>query len=193
MEENIQKAVDVFKQGGIVIFPTDTVWGIGCALNNEASVKKLFTLRKRPENKAVIALVDSIAMAQEYLLLIDADVKKNILEKYWPQSVTVILPCKTEKVPEIVRGGGNTLAVRIPSHALLLPIVKELGVPILAPSANFAGEKTPTTLNEIDKELLNMVDYVLPGESLGNKPSTIIDCSQKPWKLIRQGDVQVDL
>ncbi len=193
MDSNIQKAVEVFKQGGVVIFPTDTVWGIGCVLNNKESVKKLYEIRKRPREKALIVLVNSIEMAQEYLQPINGGVKKNILEKYWPQSLTVILPCRKEKVPEIVRSGGKTLAVRITNHPILSEIITKLNMPILAPSANFAGEKTPAKFSDIDKNLLGLVDYVLKGESLGRKPSTIIDCSQKPWKIIRQGEVVVEL
>lgn len=190
---NIDEAINIFRQGGIVIFPTDTVWGIGCRLDNEKSSKKLFEIRNRAAEKAVIALVDSINMAQDYLLPVDVNVKNDILEKYWPQSLTVILPCREEKVPSIVRGGGNTLAVRIPSHPIILPLISKLGVPILAPSANFSGEKTPLRLEDIDKRLISLADFIVNGESLGKKPSTIIDCSVNPWKIIRQGDVTIDL
>lgn len=193
MNEDIKKAIGVFRNGGIVIFPTDTVWGIGCVINNEESVKKLYEIRKRPLEKAVIALVNSIEMAQDYLLPIEEKVRKNILEKYWPQSLTVILRCNKEKVPSIVRGGGETLAVRMSSHPILSQIITELNTPILAPSANFAGEKTPIKFSDLDKNLKSMVDYIIKGVSMGNKPSTVIDCSEEPWKILRQGDVTINL
>ena len=113
------------------------------------------------------------------------------LKKYWPGALTVVLPCKTEKVPELVRGGAATLGVRMPNHPTALEIIKQVGVPILGPSANFHGGKTPYSFADLDKELVNLVDYVVSGERTVKQASTVIDVSVKPWKVLRQGAVEL--
>lgn len=190
MKEDHQKAIQILKDGGIVIFPTDTAFGIGCRIDHEKAVKRLFEIRKRPETQAVSALVSSVSMAQEYLEPIPKEVEQ-LIKKYWPGALTIVLTCKKEKVLPLVRGGGSTLGVRMPKHAELLKIIQEVRVPILGPSANFHGKPTPYRIEDVDKELIKLVDFVLPGECLGNQVSTVIDCSQKPWNILRQGAVSL--
>lgn len=190
---NIQKAIEIFKQGGVVIFPTDTAFGIGCRMDDEKAVKRVFDIRKRPLNQAVPVLVSSIDQAQKYLKPIPEDVCKDLMEKYWPGGLTIILPCLENKIPSLVRANKNTLGIRIPDNSLILQIIKELNVPIIAPSANFSGEKTPYDLLEINKDLINLVDFALPGMCKIKEQSTVIDCSVKPWKIIRRGAVKLSI
>lgn len=189
MDKQIQEAIHIVREGGIVIFPTDTAFGIGCKINDEKSVERLFAIRKRPQTQPTPVLVDTVGMAQNYLLPIQKEVIDKLIEPYWPGALTIILPCKTEKVPSLVRGGGNTLGVRIPNHATARKLIREVAVPILAPSANFHGGQTPYTTGDLDPSLLKMVDYVLLGECTMKKPSTVIDCSSKPWRILRTGAV----
>src|SRR5579872_3564444 len=121
----LQKAIEILKNGGIGIFPTDTVYGIGCRLDNEDSLKKLFKIRNRPQEKAVLAVVDSVEMAEKYVKISD-DVRSKLINKFWPGGLTIVLPCNLEKVPEIARGGGVTLGVRQTSLSVLLKILKEI-------------------------------------------------------------------
>ncbi len=187
---NIQQTEKILKEGGIVIFPTDTVYGIGCRLDNENALKKLFTIRNRPEEKAVLAVVDSVQMAEEYVT-ISEEIKEKLTTRFWPGGLTIVLPCDTEKVPSIARANGSTLAIRQTNHPILLELMKAVGVPLVAPSANFAGEPTPKTFEEVDKELLALVDGAIDAPCGGSKPSTLIDCSQKPWKILREGAVVI--
>ena len=193
MNDSVKKAVEVLQNGGIIIFPTDTVYGIGCRLDDEGAIKRVYKIRNRPEEKAVLAVVDSVEMAEKYLLPIPRDVRSQLLEKYWPGGLTVILPCKTDMVPFSARAGGVTLAVRQTNHPVLVEIIKQLRVPLIAPSANFSGEKTPTSYEELDPKFSVLADYVVQGECGGSKASTIIDCSVTPWKIIREGAVIVKL
>lgn len=190
-DEHIKKAVGVVKQGGIIIFPTDTAFGIGCRLDRPDTVQKLFLLRNRPETKATPVLVDTVLMAQSYLEPIPQDVIDRLVEPYWPGALTVVLPCLTDKVPSLARGGGLTMGVRIPNHATTREIIREIGVPLLGPSANFAGEKTPYQLADVNPKLIALVDYVVPGECSVKQASTVIDASQSPWKILRKGAVTV--
>lgn len=191
MDQDIQKAIKVLKDGGIVIFPTDTAFGIGCRIDDEKAVARLFKIRKRPLTQATPVLVDTVKMAQDYLLPIPQEVVDTLIEPYWPGALTIVFPCKTDKVSSLVRGGGKKLGVRIPNHPTARAIIRGMGKPILGPSANFHGEKTPYTFEDLDKMLVGLVDYVVWGVCTIKQPSTVIDCSQKPWKILRQGAVSV--
>lgn len=194
MQADIDKAVKILKEGGVVIFPTDTAFGIGCRIDDEKAVDRLFEIRKRPETQPTSILVSSIKMAQDYLKPISSDVRRKLMEKYWPGGLTIVLSCKIEKVPSLVRGTGSTLGVRMPNHKTALELIKGTGVPILGPSANFHGEKTPYSLADLDKKLVKLVDYVLSGETSSlHQPSTVIDCSVKPWKILREGAVKLKI
>ncbi len=190
MEEHIVQAVKILNQGGIVIFPTDTAFGIGCRINSTEAIKRLFALRRRPETQATPVLVSDVVMAQEYLLPIPNDVEE-LLKKYWPGALTIVLPARTERVPELVRGGTQTLGVRMPNHEVALEIIRHVGVPMLGPSANFHGGKTPYALTDLDRELIKLVDYVVPGNCSVKQASTVVDCSIEPWKVLREGAVKI--
>ena len=190
MNDQVQQAIKILKEGGIVIFPTDTVFGIGCRLDNEESLKRLFRIRNRPEEKAVLVVVDSVEMAKEYVA-ISKEVTSELINRYWPGGLTIVLPCNIEKIPSIARGGGSTLGVRQTNNPVLLELIYGAGVPLVAPSANFAGESTPKIFDDINKNLLALVDYAIDLPSGGNVASTVIDCSITPWKILRQGVVHI--
>lgn len=191
MDKKVKKATEVLKQGGIVIFPTDTAFGVGCRMDDERAVRRLFDIRKRPETQATPVLVDSIEMAQEYLEPIPDNVRELLMERYWPGALTIILRCIIEKIPKLVRGGGSTLGVRMLNHSTILRIIEEVGVPILGPSANFHGEKTPFRLEDLDKELVKLVDFVLLGQCKEKAASTVINCSGESWRVVREGAVKI--
>jgi L-threonylcarbamoyladenylate synthase len=191
MSKDHQEAVKILKSGGIVIFPTDTAFGIGCRIDNEKTVERLFRIRKRPETKATPVLVSGIEMAKDFLQEIPDVVVEELIKPYWPGALTIVLKCRTEKVPNLVRGGGDTLGVRVPNNDILLNIIREVGVPILGTSANFAGEQTPYIFEDLNPELVTMVDFVVKGECKTKQASTVIDCSIVPWKILRQGAVDI--
>lgn len=193
MELQIEKAVKVLKEGGIVIFPTDTAFAIGCRIDDEAAIKRLFTIRKRPENQATPVLFDSVETIENYLLAIPQEVKERLMDKYWPGALTIVLPCKTDKVPDLVRGNSSNLGVRIPDNDITCSIIKKVGVGILGPSANFHGESSVYDFKDLNSELVNFVDYIVEGECKLKVVSTVIDCSVSPWKIIREGAVKLNL
>ncbi len=189
-KEELQPAIEVLQNGGIIVFPTDTAFGVGCRMDNEKAVEKLFQVRRRPETQAVSVLVSSPEMAEKYLQPLPNEVK-NLMQKYWPGALTITFSCKKEMVPSLVRGGGETLGVRMPNHEVPLALINSLNIPILGPSANFHGQPTPYKFEELDPEFVKLVDYVFPGECPVGQASTVIDCSVKPWKIIRQGAVKI--
>jgi L-threonylcarbamoyladenylate synthase len=187
----VAKAVHILKNGGIVIFPTDTAFGVGCRIDDEKAVKRLFTLRKRPETKAVPLLVSSLHMAQEYVKEIPQEVIEKLITPYWPGALTIVLKSRIDKVPGLVRGGGETIGLRVPDHLTTLALIDGVGVPILGTSANFAGEQTPYNFESLDTGLKKLVDFVVPGECHQREASTVIDCTKIPWQILRQGRVTI--
>ncbi len=191
MNKNFDRALNIIKKGGIVIFPTDTAFGVGCRIDDKRAVGRLFALRKRSHDKAVPVLVSSIKMAEEYAENIAPEVRV-LMRKYWPGGLTIVLLCKKGKVPDLVRGGGYTVGLRIPNHVTVRQLIEKVGVPILAPSANFSGGQTPYRFSEIDLNLAKLVDFVLPGRCSVKKASTVIDCSKKTFKVLREGAVKIN-
>lgn len=190
MHSEVTEAVRVLRDGGIVIFPTDTAFAIGCRIDNEESIERLFKMRKRPVDKATSVLIDSIDMGKKYLQPFDEGVMK-LMVRYWPGALTIVLTCNKDKVPSLVRGSGSTLGVRIPNHETARSIISAVGVPLLGPSANFANNPTPYDFRDIDNELMKLVDFVVKGETKFQKVSTVIDCSRKPWKILREGAIEL--
>jgi L-threonylcarbamoyladenylate synthase len=190
---DVEKAIRIIKDGGIVIFPTDTAFGIGCRVDSENAVKKLFKIRKRPVNQATPVLFDSVEKVREFVLPFDSKVG-DLMNDYWPGALTIVLKCKTAKVPSLVRGNTETLGVRIPDHEIPKQIIKGAGIPILGPSANFHGEETPYEFEDLDNDLIKLVDFVIEGKTKENRlASTVIDCTKDTWNIIRQGAVKIDL
>lgn len=190
MEIDDPLLVEKIKHGEVGIFPTDTAFGIGCRMDKPDSVSRIFDLRNRPREKAMLILVASIEMAREYVD-IPNDTKEKLLEKFWPGGLTVILKCNTNKVPEVVRAAGDTLAVRLPDHKQLVELIKKVGFPLIAPSANYAGDTTPVRLSEVDSTLLSKVDFVINGVCTMEGVSTIVDVTDGQYKILRQGVVKL--
>lgn len=183
--DNIQLLLD---NGGIIIFPTDTAFGIGCRIDRSEAVDKLFQIRKRPQAQAMPVLVSSIDMALDYLDS-PSGIVRRLMDAYWPGALTIVAPCKTNLIYSPIRGNGKNLGVRMPDHEIALSIIRGVGVPILGPSANFHGAPTPFRYEDLDPELMKLVDLVIPGICKTSNVSTVVDCSIDPYKVIRQGAV----
>lgn len=190
MKSPVERIIKHFKEGDIVIFPTDTVYGIGCIISNENSIKKLYKIKNRLLNTPSLILCESLTQAEKYGVFDEET--KNFVSKYWPGAVTVVVKAKT-LVPPVLRSKNNSVAIRVPNFPTLLSIIGEVGKPIIAPSANFHGEESPTSFDQIDTKLLALVDYALKLEDLDKNqnifklPSTLVDMTKKPYKIIREG------
>lgn len=184
--EDRRKAIRTLKKGGIVIFPTETAYGIGCRMDNKEAVKRLIKIRRREKEKPFLVLVSSLEMAKKYLQDLSPKVEV-LMKKFWPGPLTIVYFCQKNLVPSLVRAEGETLGVRLPDHQVTLGLVKGVGVPILAPSANFAGESPPFKFSDLNPELVKLVDFVLRAPcGKYKKTSTVIDCAKKPWQILRE-------
>ena len=189
-KEDIKKAVKILHDGGIIIFPTDTAFGIGCRIDSKGSVDRLFALRKRSIDHATPVLVSSIDMALRYFAE-HKELVLSLMKKYWPGALTIVSTCHTDQIYSPIRGGKENIGLRMPDHPVPLFIIRELGVPILGPSANFHGEKTPFLFEALDQRLMDLVDFVVPGDCAVRRASTVVDCSTIPISIVRQGAVQL--
>ncbi len=188
VSSEIQQAIETLRGGGVGIFPTDTAFGIGCRMDSEESVARLFDIRKRPTSQATPVLVSGETMAKSYFSH-PSSYTLEYMSQYWPGALTIIDTCDVTKVPLLVRGGGDTVGFRMPNHDAILTIIEQIGVPILGPSANFHGLPTPYSFGAVDPNLVALVDFVLPGECSVGQASTVVDCSAQPPKILRLGSV----
>ena len=192
MEKLINKTVSILDSGGLVIFPTDTVFGIGCRIDRPDSVRRLFSVRRRPEKKAVPVLVSAIEMAEKYFLSPLPNNVRHLMKVYWPGALTIVYNVRTDKVTPLVRAYGKTIGIRMPKKKLVLEIIRRCGVALLGPSANFHGFPAPSNIRDLDPELARAVDLVIPGESPIGRASTVVDCTSSPWKILREGSVKIE-
>lgn len=186
----LQKAIDIARGGGIVIFPTDTAFGIGCRIDDPKAVDRLFKIRMRPRTQATPVLVASKAMAKAYFSA-PSYIVRRLMDWYWPGALTIIAPCKKNLVYSPIRGAGKNIGLRMPNHEVTLAIIRGVGVPILGPSANFHGHGTPFQFTDLDPELVKQVDYVVSGECPLKEASTVVDASVLPIRIVRQGAVKL--
>lgn len=186
-EVHIANKSHKINMGEIIIFPTDTAFGIGCRLDDLNSIENLFQLRKRSHTKAVPVLVSSIDMARQYgEITHEAEL---LMKKFWPGGLTIVINANKSKVPALVRGGGDTVGLRMPNSKITLNMISQTGVPILGPSANFSGEKTPYKEEDLNPSLVKIVNKVIPGKTNEATHSTVLDVTSKPWKILREGAV----
>lgn len=186
----IQKAVETILRGGVVVAPTDTVYGLIADATNEDAVSRVFRIKQRPETKPLPIIVRDAEMAAK-LAYIDKRLER-ILGMIWPGAVTVVLQ-KKDALPALVTGGRNTIGLRYPDYKILHFMIQLVGKPLTATSANISGEepsnKIEDVLGQFRKSLLRP-DLVLDaGELKFSQPSTVLDLSGEKPKIIRIGPV----
>jgi len=190
-DENIKKAAEIIKTGGLVSFPTETVYGLGADALNETAVARIFEAKERPSFDPLIVHVDSIAMMEP--LIEDFPDKAFLLaEKFWPGPLTLVVP-RSKMIPDIVTSGLPTVAIRMPDHEVARQLIHESQRPIAAPSANPFGYLSPTTADHVSQQLGSRVDMILDGgASTVGVESTIILCRDDELFLLRPGGISLE-
>lgn len=183
MTEEINNALKVLKQGGIIVYPTDTIWGIGCDATNPEAVQRIYELKQRAETKSMICLVSDFKMLNQHIEEVP-EVAYDIL-KYANKPTTVIYD-RPRRVAENVIASDNTLAIRVVREKFCNQLIKKFRKPIVSTSANISGEPSALTFKEISEDILKGVDYVvnLQRDKKSTKASSII-------KLSRDGMVKI--
>lgn len=169
----ISKAAEIIRAGGLVAFPTETVYGLGADALNPEAVKKIFIAKNRPQDKALILHVNTLQQASTLVEMNDNAMK--LAKKFWPGPLTLVLPAK-KIVPSVTRAGLSTAAVRMPDNPVALALIEAAGTPIAAPSANLSGRPSPKDAQEVLNDLNGRIDMIVDGGrvALGIE-STIVD------------------
>ena len=189
--ESIAAAADILRSGGLVAFPTETVYGLGADADNEAAVRKIFAAKGRPADHPVIV---HLAAAEEMNAWAEHVPQSavRLAAAYWPGPLTIILR-RSSKALDVVTGGQDTVGLRVPNHPVALALLKELGRGIAAPSANRFGRISPTLAAHVRQELGDIVDTILDGgPSQVGLESTIVDLTGEQPVLLRPGAISVE-
>ena len=186
--EVISRAAEVLRRGGLVAFPTETVYGLGADALNPEAVKKIFVAKGRPLDNPIIV---HVAALEDLSVLTDDVVPESIplMKRYWPGPLTLIFK-KSDRVPAPVTGGQDTVAVRMPRNNIALALIRALGHPIAAPSANLSGHPSTTTGRHVFQDLDGKIDLILDGGPVEvGLESTVLDISRRPPVILRPGAI----
>ena len=187
-DEGIKKTSQIIEKGGIVVFPTDTVYGIGCNPYNENSVKKIYEIKSRTELKSLPVLAYSLDVVKE-IALIDEFTEK-IIEKYWPGPLTLILELTDQKLKKSLNLG-NKIAVRIPDSKCTLKLLEKCRL-LVGTSANISGNSSYTNPDECIKNIKNYDMFLNGGIITSKGESTIIEIENEEIKIIREGALKIE-
>jgi L-threonylcarbamoyladenylate synthase len=191
-ERVLDEAARVLGRGGLVAFPTETFYGLGAAALDRRAVRRVFEVKGRPASMPLLVLVDSEAMVGRVAPEIPARARE-LITRHWPGALTLVLRASAGLPAELTAGTG-TVGVRLPAHATARALVRALGAPVTAPSANPTGAEPPTTAAAVLGHFGDALDLVLDGgPTPGGAPSTVVDVTVDPPRVIRQGAVTVSL
>lgn len=181
--------------GSVIAFPTDTVYGLGCLLENEEAVRKIFDIKGRDIQKPLILLGSSIRALEKYVKFIP-DVAHNLIQKHWPGALTIILP-KSRYVPDYVTANSDTVGIRVPKHPVLLELLRRCTADnvLVSTSANISNQPDLVSYEQVKKALGDKVDYLVEDYNIpiSGIPSTIISVNKdNSLKVLRQGSIVID-
>ncbi len=187
---DLGRAVDILRQGGLVAFPTETVYGLGANASDPDAVRRIFAAKGRPADHPVIVHISDVAQLSDWVGDVP-QVALDLAEAFWPGPLTLILP-RRDTVPNVVTGGLATVGIRVPSHTLAFALLRRFGGGVAAPSANRFGRISPTRAEHVLAELGERVDLILDGGAAEvGVESTIVDVSRGTPRLLRPGGVSV--
>ena len=182
----LKEPAQIIRNGGIVVFPTETVYGIGTNGLNENSIKRLYEVKQRPLNKPISLLVNSIEMIEQITQNI-SELEYKLIKKFMPGPLTIILK-KKDIIPNILTANGDTVGIRMPENKVALKLIEYAGVPIATPSANISGKPSGTTLDMINNDFGEKVNYFIDGgKSKIGVASTIIQVIDGKPHILREG------
>ena len=191
-EEELEEAARILREGGLVAFPTETVYGLGANALDEEAAKKIYAAKGRPSDNPLIAHISSPEELKPLAAEIP-DMAKKLMDCYWPGPMTLVFK-KTDLVPYGTTGGLDTVAVRMPSDPVAKTLIRPAGVPIAAPSANSSGRPSPTTADHVWQDMEGKIDMIVDGGPVGiGLESTIIDVTGPVAMILRPGAITIEM
>lgn len=183
---SIYQAVRIIQNNGLVAFPTDTVYGVGCLANSSKAIKQLFTAKIREREKSIPVLLGDMEQLSQIAEVIDPIVQR-LAEAFWPGPLTLVVPKKQHLPMEL--SSSLTIGVRIPDHPIALELIQRCG-PLATSSANLSGQPDALTAENVLFQLDGRIDAVVDGGAvLGGVPSTVVDCSGTEIRILREGPI----
>ena len=178
-------AASVLRDGGVIGLPTETVYGLAARVDHEPAIARVFAIKQRPLSHPLIVHAYSVEQCDEWGVL--SPMAQVLAHAFWPGPLTILVN-RTTQISDQITGGRNTVALRVPEHPLARQLIHELGVPVVAPSANRFGRVSPTTAQHVLRDLGHEVDLILDGGACTiGVESTIIDCTSDTPQLLRPG------
>ncbi len=185
---SVARAAELLRRGEVIAIPTDTFYGIAANPFDPAAVEKVFAIKGRPKDNPLLLLIDSIAMAEE--LAADLPPEFYVLAKrFWPGPLTMVVQASS-KLPEEVTANTGTIGLRLPRAPVAMALIREMGCPITATSANRTGEPDCSNAQQVESTLGNRLRLIIDGGgSHADKPSTVIGLIGKSWEILREGSI----
>jgi len=188
--EKITQVIEILKDGGIIVYPTDTIYGVGCDIFNKKAVEKIYQLKKREKKKPMSIICSDFKEIAQYATI--QDYAFILMKKVLPGPFTFILKARSQ-TPKTVLSKNKNVGIRIPDNKICLEIVKKLGGPIISTSLNISGAEILTEPNQLSKEMRNKIDLIIEAGKLPQLPSSIIDLSGDSPIIVRQGSGDLSL
>jgi len=187
----LDKAFAALDNGGVVVFPTDTLYGLGADVFSLPALQRIFAIKGRPAELALPVLVAGLDQVESVALPM-SNQAQELAERFWPGPLTLVMR-RSPELPDLVTGGADTVAVRMPAHRIPLALARRLGRPITGTSANLSGQPDLLDLDSIENQLGNLVDYIIrsgpPPEGTG---STVVDITRNKPRLLREGAISLE-
>jgi len=187
--EALQRALEKLRMGGLVAFPTDTVYGVGALAFDGNAVESIYLAKNRPVEKAIPVLISDVPDLGKISENIP-DLARRLVSRFWPGPLTILVP-KKPTLPESV-SATSTVAVRVPDHPVARRLLRAVG-PMAVTSANISGQPSPSTAQEVMEQLNGRIELIIDGgRSPGGIPSTLVDCTGDEIKILREGPITLD-
>ncbi len=191
IQQQIEHGVLTLKQGGIVAYPTDTVYGLGACIGIHQAVERVYQVKERPPDMALPLLLADTSQVTEVAEQV-SPIAWHLIHSFLPGALTIVLH-KSKSVPGIVTAGGITVAIRIPAHPIPIALIEGLGMPIVGTSANLSGKPSPLTAGEVCSQFGNKIDSVIDGGRCpGGKESTVVDVTGDTPVVLREGAISTE-
>ena len=185
LQREIERGVKILQMGGVIAFPTDTVYGLGADAFNSTAVEKIYEIKNRPKHQPLPLLIADLERLTTLATPIP-EIAWFLAKRFWPGGLTLVLR-KTDSAPAHL-APGPTIAIRVPNHPVCLAIIQNLGNPIIGTSANISGQPAALTTEEVEQQLGRKIDFVINGGRCpGGRESTVVDVTREPPIILRQG------
>ncbi|MBI4187290.1 MAG: threonylcarbamoyl-AMP synthase [Chloroflexi bacterium] len=188
IRQQVEKGISILKQGGLVAFPTDTVYGLGACMDMPRAVERVYDVKRRPRDMALPLLLAGKSQINEVARDVPG-VAWNLIDRFLPGALTIVLR-KSERVSDIITGGGATVAVRIPAHPVPIALIEGVGTPIVGTSANLSGRPSPLTAGDVCSQMGDKIDLIIDGGRCpGGRESTVVDVTGEAPVVLREGAI----